>query len=357
MAAANQPPPPAQPQLQVGNRPPLLQIPPRPGAAPLPPPGGRQTPVHIPSDGNLGADIDPGYFKVIIMRCTAGVHEGAASVTLDRRQGLWPTLPNEFVMSALRAASMCPIQHLILKNHSLTALPANFASPDTMLCMSLTTLDLSSNCFSSLPVPVCQLCQLRELFLAHNKITALPKDVVNLKQLKTLHLQNNQLTELPVCVCHLVSLEILNIECNVIEKIPMEVCRMLGLQELYAKSNRLENLPNSITQLSNLEGLYLTDNRLKSIPNQLEGLSSLKQLHLASNKLRFLPHSLTKLTQLQGISLSGNDLKYPPLSACRGGVVSLQTYMQSRSETYCSAVVTENPYYDDSGDETPYEDL
>ncbi len=357
MAAANQAPPPAQPQNQLGNRPPLLQIPPRPGAAPIPPPGGRQTPVHIPSDGNLGADIDPGYFKVVIMRCTAGVHEGAASVTLDRRQGLWPALPNEFVLSALRAASMCPIQHLILKNHSLTALPANFASPTTMLCTSLTTLDLSSNCFSSLPIPVCRLCELRELFLAHNKITALPKDVVNLKQLKTLHLQNNQLTELPVCVCRLVSLETLNIECNAVERIPVEICQMSGLQEFYAKSNRLENLPNSIAQLSNLEGLYLTDNLLKSIPDQLEGLSSLKQLHLANNKLRFLPYSFTRLTQLRGISLSGNELKYPPISACREGVASLQTYMRSRSEKYCMAVVTENPYYDDSGDETPYEDL
>ena len=224
--------------------------------------------------------------------------------------------------------------------------------------LNMITIPLCLECVLSLRRPLSLiLAQETDGWTDKNRLSALPKDVVNLKKLKTLHLQNNQLTELPICVCHLVSLETLNIECNIIERIPIDVCQMSGLQELYAKSNCLENLPNSIAQLSNLEGLYLTDNRLKSIPNQLEGLSSLKQLHLANNKLRFLPHSLTKLTQLQGISLSGNDLKYPPLSACRGGVASLQTYMRSRSETYCSAVVTENPYYDDSGDETPYEDL
>ena len=291
------------------------------------------------------------------MRCTAGVHDGAASITLDRWQGLWSALPNEFVISALHAASMCPIQHLILRNHSLTTLPDNFASPDTMLCTSLTTLDLSSNCFRSLPIPVCQLIELQELFLTRNRITMLPSDLTSLKHLRILHLQNNCFKDLPVSVCQLSSLEILNIECNQIEMIPDEICQMSNLKELYAKSNQLDHLPNSITKLSNLEELYLTDNLLKSIPDQLDGLSSLKQLHLANNKLRFLPYSLTKLTRLRGISLSGNNLKFPPLSACRGGVASLQAYMQNKSEKCRKDAVSENPYYDDSGDETPYEDL
>lgn len=360
--AGNQAPlplPPPQPQPQLGNRPPLLQIPPHPGAAPIQPHGSPQTPVHIPADGNLGADIDPSYFKVVIMRCTAGVHEGATSITLDRRQGLWSTLPNEFVISALRAASMCPIQHLILRNHCLSTLPANFALPCTMLSTSLTTLDLHSNCFSSLPPPICQLNELKELFLSQNKLTSLPSQLANLKQLRILHLQNNRLIDLPICVCQLVSLEILNIECNVIKTIPEEVCHLSRLKEFYAKSNHLETVPSSIAKLSSLLELHLADNALKSLPFNLDGLSSLKQLHLANNKLRFLPYSLTKLTQLRGISLSGNSLKYPPLSACRGGVASLQAYMQNKAEKYDKYAVTENPYYDDgdSGDDTPYEDL
>lgn len=359
MAAANQAPQPPQPQPLLGNRPPLLQLPPRPGAAPIPPPGSPQTPVHIPPDGNLGADIDPGYFKVVIMRCTAGVHEGAASVTLDRRQGLWSALPNEFVISALRAASMCPIQNLILRNHCLSTLPANFASPSTKLITSLITLDLHSNCFTSLPSPVCQLSELKELYLTQNKLTTLPKELANLKQLRILHLQNNRLTDLPVCVCQLASLEILNIECNIIETIPDEVCHLYRLKELYAKSNRLETVPSSIAKLSSLLELHLADNVLKSLPQHLDGLSSLKQLHLANNQLQFLPYSLTKLTQLSGISLSGNSLKYPPLSACRGGVASLQAYMRNKAEKRDKYAVTENPYYDDddSSDDTPYEDL
>lgn len=356
--AANQPPvpPPPQPQLHV-NRPPLLQIPPRPGAAPIPPRSGPQTPVHIPADGNLGADIDPGYFKVVIMRCTAGVHEGAASVTLDRWQGLWSVLPNEFVVSALRAASMCPIQCLILKNQSLSSLPANFASPDTKLCISLTILDLSSNNFSSLPAQVCQLAELNELYLSHNKLATLPGELTRLKHLKILQLQDNLLASLPVCVCQLASLETLNVEGNLIEDIPEDIAQMSNLKHLHARTNRITVLPNSITKLACLEELHLADNLLRTLPHQLDGLTSLRQLHLANNKLKFLSYSLTRLTHLSGISVAGNNLKFPPLAKCRKGVAALQEYMRNKEENCRKDDLIENPYYDDSGDDTPYEDL
>ena len=304
------------------------------------------------------------------MRCTAGLHDGAASVTLDKWQGTWQSLPNEFVTSALSASSMMPIQHLVLKHHKLSSLPANFSSPETLLVHSLATLDLSFNCFRGLPQVVCQLTELRELFLNNNQIVHLPEEFPNLKNLEILDLQYNQLKALPVCVCSLTSLKQLKLENNQIETIPPEVGQLTKLRELYLKSNKIQYLPSSITQLSSLEELHLTDNLLRHLPNRLEGLTSLKQLHLANNKLRFLPLTLIDLHQLKGLTVSGNRLKFPPLSACRAGVSSLKMYMLEKYRNSSTEWMepdgtpsgfTENLYYDSdsdqSGNETPFEDV
>ena len=301
------------------------------------------------------------------MRCTAGLHEGAASVTLDWWQGTWYFLPNEFMASVLQATSSLPVQHLILKHHKLCNLPANLASMDTFLPCSLTTLDLSFNCFVTLPPVVCQLVELRELFLTNNQICRLPDEMPNLKNLEVLLLQYNQFKALPVCVCSLTSLKFLNLENNVIENIPEEVGQLCKLQSLYLKSNRIKALPPSITQLSSLEELHLTDNILRRLPQYWQGCTSLKQLYLANNNLRFLPFSVINLHKLQGLTLSGNKLKFPPLSACRQGLSSLKVFMLEKyrdssqvwnsSDGTESLSISDNLYYDSEDSDTPYEDL
>ena len=278
--------------------PPLLQIPPRP-PPPLPPPALNVVPPHpllaqlpqplagqqhnhprpavrppIPppppepdADGNIGILLDPSWFHVVIMKCTASVHEGRASVTLDRWQGTWSFLPNEFVESALHASSGLQIKHLILKQHHLSKLPPNFSSLQTGLPSSLTTLDLSHNQFTALPVVVCDLTALKELFLSHNHIVKIPNQIANLAKLETLHLQGNQLSILPPSVCSLQSLRILNAEDNVIENIPSEIYNLTQLKTLYLKCNRISCLPfpDKFTQLKNLEELHLSNNNLKCV--------------------------------------------------------------------------------------------
>lgn len=348
-----------QNQAQL-NPPPMLQIPPRPhmpGVQQQPPNPG--VPLALPPDGDVL--IDPSCFKVVIMQCTASVHRGAASVTLDRQGGPWPFLPKVFVSSALSASSTCPIQHLILKHHNLDRLPANFSSPNTMLPSSLTTLDLSNNCFVSVPSVLCELTNLHELFLNNNKISSIPGDFSALIHLEVLNLQHNQLKELPVGVCSLSSIKILNLEHNQLETFSDEISQMKTLRVLYASFNKIEHLPISITELSNLEELYLTENQLQRLPDHLDGLSSLCQLHLANNKLSFLPLSFPNLKNLKSFTVSGNNLKFPPLSACRNGVDSLKSFMMSKYQSARGDSrdgVSTNLYFDsDSGDETPFEDI
>ena len=370
-----------QPVPLALNPPPLLQIPPRPFQPPPPAPAlnllvpqpglqvagvpGQQPanlhpPVPAPppspdAEGSIGELLDPNWFRVVIMRCTAGLHDGKASVTLDRWQGTWNFLPNEFVESALHASSGLQVQHLILKHHCLTRLPANFAAPQTGFCSSLTILDLSHNHFVGLPEVVCQLVELKELFLNHNKVSQLPEQTSNLSKLETLHLQVNHLQSLPDCVCSLTALQYLNAEDNQIEVIPSNIGQLKQLRTLHLKCNNIAQLPHTITDLTMLEELHLSNNRLEKI--SLKGLTSLRQLHLAYNNLRFLPFSIVEM-DLQGLTVSHNPLKFPPLSICRKGLSSLKAYMLEKyNYNREDKSVCENPYYDSNGDDTDYEDI
>ena len=296
----------------------------------------------------MGALLDPNWFRVIIMKCTANIHEGTACVTLDRWQGIWSQLPNEFVESALHASSGMQIRHLILKHHQLSHLPGNFSSQHTGLPNSLVTLDLSHNWFSSLPAAVCDLRTLEELHLNHNCITALPEQISNLTRLTTLSLQTNRLPALPVCVCTLTSLTTLNAEDNMIETVPPEICQLQLLRQLYLKCNRILFLPQRIVELHSLEELHLSNNRLESV--ELGGMRSLRQLHLASNQLRALPLSLVRL-ELQGLTLSNNPLTFPPMSVCRRGLPAMKAYMGEEyafNQQYPYTFIAENPNYHSS---------
>ena len=306
------------------------------------------------AEGNIGVLLDPNWFRVVIMKCTANVHEGKASVTLDRWQGIWSFLPNEFVESALRASSGLQIQHLILKQHHLSRLPVNFSALQTGLPFSLSTLDLSHNQFTTLPVVVCDLRALTELYLNHNCISQLPNQIAHLEKLETLQLQGNRLPVLPACVCFLASLKSLNAEDNEIKTISSEIRHLKQLKTLHLKCNKITHLPETFTELPNLEELHLSNNELKCLFGVLPSL--LRQLHLANNELRTLPASFMNM-QLQGLTLSNNPLKFPPMSVCRQGPAHIKTYMEEWFRREVEKPISINPYYNSDGDDTEYEDI
>lgn len=323
-------------------------------------PPGQPATVNRARDGRLGTLMEAANFKVL-----ADMQGRSACVTLLRPNGPWTRLPDKFTESVLHATQGLPVHELILKCHQLKNLPSNISQLN-----SVCVLDLSFNKLESVPDVLRELNHLRQLHLQYNQIASVPTSLgEQLSSLKVLNLQHNKLSELPVGVCSCVGLEILSVEGNQIHNFPEDVEKLVNLKQLHASCNALEFLPAALCKLSNLEELYLSNNSIEHIiGTELSGILSLKQLHLANNKLQFLPPCIASMQQLQGLTLTGNPMRFPPLSACRGGVRSMQQYMLTTME---NSVVDYgkgdghivNIYYSGSdheletGNESPFENI
>ncbi|BBI17979.1 leucine-rich repeat domain-containing protein [Neochlamydia sp. S13] len=113
-------------------------------------------------------------------------------------------------------------------------------------CGNIVDLDLSRVGLTYLPPEICQLSQLRTLFINKNQLTSLPAEIGQLSELRELHLSQNQLTALPA-----------------------KIGRLSRLKELCLNQNQLTSLPAEIGQLSRLTKLELAENPLKDIAEKI----------------------------------------------------------------------------------------
>ena len=86
-------------------------------------------------------------------------------------------------------------------------------------------------------------------------------------------LEEKGLPELPLVVCQLQAVEELFLDNNALLALPDAIGNMAALRELNARQNRLVGLPDSIGKLKALEGLFLGRNCLESLPD-LSGCSA-----------------------------------------------------------------------------------
>jgi len=101
----------------------------------------------------------------------------------------------------------------------------------------LTTLDLSHNSLSQLPVEMANLVNLRELYVNHNVIVKLPSSLFSLKDLKVLNASNNAITSLAADVGELANLEHLDLSNNNIRRLPPEIRKCENLRVLCLRGN------------------------------------------------------------------------------------------------------------------------
>ncbi|WP_213151149.1 leucine-rich repeat domain-containing protein [Neochlamydia sp. AcF95] len=176
-------------------------------------------------------------------------------------------------------------------------------------CGNIVDLDLSRIGLTYLPPEICQLSQLRTLYLNKNQLISLPAEIGQLSQLQGLELNQNQLTALPTEIGQLSKLQGLYLNKNQLISLPAEIGRLPRLQRLELNQNQLASLPAEIGQLPQLKGLYLKQNQLTVLPAEIGQLSKLQKLDLSHNQLTSLPAGIGQLSQLTKLELAENPLK------------------------------------------------
>ena len=158
------------------------------------------------------------------------------------------------------------------------------AFPMEILAMadSLEFLDLSGNCFSSLPEAFSQLQRLKVLFL-----------------------NNNSFTEFPAVLAACPALSMISFKHNQIEAIGDHALSPT-VRWLILTDNRLTALPPSIGQLTQLQKLMLAGNQLQSLPNEMANCHGLELIRLSANRLQALPDWLFSLPHLAWLAYAGN---------------------------------------------------
>jgi len=174
-----------------------------------------------------------------------------------------------------------------LQSSKLTGLAAESLSPFSSF---LTTLDMSGNLLSSVPVAVATLTSLRHLDLSGNKITAVNEEILkNLTSLAYLSLSDNLLYQAEeLSLSHLrPSLTTLLLSNNGFSRFPNTFQQSFDvLRQLDLSNNRLVIIPTSFqTNTPQLEDLDLDNNQIENIILEPIG-GNLRRLSLLGNRLR-----------------------------------------------------------------------
>jgi internalin A len=185
-----------------------------------------------------------------------------------------------------------------------------------------TELGLGNLDLIELPKEICDLINLRRLYLSPNKLTSLPSGIGNLTGLNELVVRDNELNELPDEIGQLKNLTRLNVDRNYLTKLLPTIGQLSNLCILEIRENQLTELPSEIGNLEKLEHLDISCNCLLSIPPEIGNLKNLKKLIVNNlawegnmegrNNLATLPPEIRQLEQLEELDLRGNPISIPP---------------------------------------------
>jgi len=130
-----------------------------------------------------------------------------------------------------------------------------------------------------------ELRELKELNLSDKQppISYIPGEIALLKKLEILHLNNNHLQSLPVEVCKLTNLKELWSMYGRFSSLPDEIGQLKNLEKIDLSNNHLKSLPASTGKLTKLKILWLSYNQLTALPPEIKNLSSLQELYLDGN--------------------------------------------------------------------------
>ena len=143
---------------------------------------------------------------------------------------------------------------------------------------SKTLLALSCYRIKKIPIEICQLTNLQDLYILGNHINDIPKKIRRLVNLNELWLCDKQIKKIPKEVCQLVNLSILWLNNNQIKKIPKELCQLINLKTLCLSDNEIKKIPKELCHLANLKFLSLHNNKISEIPDEFFQFTKLHKI-------------------------------------------------------------------------------
>ena len=172
-------------------------------------------------------------------------------------------------------------------------------------------LNLNLSGLDYFPQEICEMEELKGLYLQSNHLSCLPDKLKQLKNLQYLYLDNNNFSLFPYIIARLNNLKELLIGQNSISVLPPEIGKMLCLEELVLDENQLVSIPPEIGNLINLRSLNLRENEISKVPPKIGNLENLEKLDLSYNHISALPFEFRNLKKLRYLFLQGNNLPLP----------------------------------------------
>ncbi|UJR28452.1 hypothetical protein I4U23_009692 [Adineta vaga] len=138
--------------------------------------------------------------------------------------------------------------HLDLRAFTLEYLP-----DISLMYTTLVAIDLSYNCFQTVPEELFECVKLEHLYLRHNPISSISSGMKNLKTLVFLDMSFCQLNGiLTENLFGLINLRHLDISYNLIKTIPSGISNLKNLRQLLCDGNEITHCPSSIISMTNL---------------------------------------------------------------------------------------------------------
>ena len=150
---------------------------------------------------------------------------------------------------------------------------------------------------------LCTLTRLTSLRLSGNRLTGLPVEIGLLTALRTLVLKNNNVMLLPAAIGYLTALRTLDLGNTNLQGLPDEIGDLTQLTSLHLHCNRIRALPESLGNLTALKRLELISNQIRRLPASIGRLTALRYLSLASEHLEELPDTIVLLTSIETLTI------------------------------------------------------